>query len=223
MKKYFDVIMQTPLFSNIKEKELEGMLCCLQAVLKNFRKGEGIFIAGSPALYVGIVCEGCVQIVKDDVMGNRSIMANLNKGDIFGETFACSRIDILPVSVFAREDTAVLLLDYRKVMDRCHSSCDFHSKMVENMMRILADKNLFLNHKMDIVSARSTRDKIMKYLLYQAEQRGALVFEIPFNRQEMADYLAVDRSAMSSELGRMRDDGILRFNKNHFELLHKEV
>ena len=222
MKKFFPVIMDTPLFKNIKENELESMLECLQAVEKTYRKNDIIFMAGEPALYVGIVYSGSVQVIKDDVMGNRLILSGLATGDIFGETFACAGVDILPVSVIAKEESTVLLLDYRKVIDKCRSSCNFHNKMIENMMRIVAEKNLFLNRKLDIVSARSTREKIMKYLLYQAGEKGSLTFDIPLNRQELADYLSVDRSAMSSELGRMRDEGILNFDKSRFELLQSK-
>ena len=221
MKKYFPILINSPLFKNIKESELSGMLECLQAVEKSYCKNSDIFIAGQRALYVGIICAGRVQVVKDDVMGNRSIQANLSTGDIFGETFACAGIDILPVSVVAREDTDVLLLDYRRIMDSCGSACGFHNRMIENMLRIMAEKNLFLNRKLDIASARSTREKIMKYLLYYAGEKGSLVFDIPLNRQELADYLSVDRSAMSAELGRMRDEGLIEFDKSRFELLGK--
>lgn len=208
----------SPLFDRISESELDRMLGCLNASLKQYAKGNTIFFAGDPAVRVGVVLTGEAQVVRDDLFGNRTILANLAAGDLFGETFACAGVQVLPVGVLATSPCSVLLLDYRKIIRTCSSDCAFHSRLVENMMRILAQKNLLLSQKIEVLSARTTREKLLAYLSSQASRAGSSSFTIPFSRQALADYLCVDRSAMSAELGRMRDDGLLSFHKNRFEL-----
>ncbi len=207
------------MFKGIAPGDLTNMLDCLSASVHDYAKHAAIFFAGIPAERVGIVLAGTAQVVRDDIFGNRTILTTLDQGDMFGETFACAGVETLPVSVLATEECTVLLVDYRKIIVTCPSSCMFHNKMIENMMQILAQKNLVLNQKIEAVSARTTREKLIVYLTAQAGRAGSRSFEIPFNRQELADYLSVDRSAMSAELGRMRDEGILEFHKNSFEIL----
>lgn len=216
---FLDVLMKTPLFRGIEESDLESLLGCLSAREKAYDKGETVFLAGDPAVWVGVVLEGTAQVVRDDVFGNRSILTKLSAGDLFGETFACAGTELLPVSVIAGTGCRAYLLDYRKIITSCPSSCAFHAQLVANMLWILARKNLLLNRKIEALSARSTRDKLMVYLLGLAQEARSPSFEIPFNRQELADFLAVDRSALSRELGVMREEGLLRFYKSHFELL----
>lgn len=220
MKKYLYLIEKMPLFCGIAREETQSMLDCLQASLKHYAKQDDIFTAGGPANRVGIVLEGSAQVVRDDVFGNRTILTGLGVGDMFGETFACANVEMLPVSVIATDACVILLLDYRKIITTCSASCSFHNRMIENMLQILAAKNLILNRKIEAVSAHSTREKLLVYLAGQSGEAGSAKFEIPFNRQALADYLSVDRSAMSAELGKMRDEGLLRFHKNQFELLH---
>lgn len=196
------------------------MLQCLGAGVVSHRAGSAVFLAGSPVRSVGIVCEGAVRIVRDDFWGNRTILAQLAAGELFGETFACAGVPEIPVGVYAAEDSRILMIDYRRILGTCSRSCPFHGKLVENMLAILAEKNLLLNQKNEILSARSTRDKLMGYLSFQARKNGASRFSIPFSRQELADYLCVERSAMSAELGRMRREGLLDFRKNHFHVLY---
>lgn len=215
----FPILKNVPLFNGISENDLYAMLDCLNARIVQYEKNNIIFLAGDPVSRVGIVCSGGVQLVREDMLENRAIMASLSAGDIFGETFACARIERLPVSVVATSDCEILLIDYRRIVTTCPSTCVFHGKLVENMLEILADKNLMLNQKIEALSARSIRGKLLAYLTAQAQRSGSYAFKIPFNRQELADYLSVDRSAMSAELGKMRDDGLLRFHKNDFEIM----
>lgn len=218
MRQYLDFLAQNPLFDTLSRTELERALDCLDARTASFPKGSLIFLAGNPAERVGILLEGSAQVIREDLLGNREILGNLGPGDLFGEVFACAGVDTLPVSVAAVEPCTALLIDYRRIISLCPASCSFHSRMVENMLRILARKNLMLNRKMEALSARSTRDKLMTYLTACARDAGSLRFEIPFRRQELADYLSVDRSAMSAELGRMQRDGLLTFTRNRFQL-----
>jgi cAMP-binding proteins - catabolite gene activator and regulatory subunit of cAMP-dependent protein kinases len=210
------------LFSGISKEDLAVMLDCLNARSVRYPKGSFVFLAGDAASRVGIVCEGEVQVVREDVFGNRAILSKLERGDLFGETFACAGVERMPVSVLATQESEVLLIDYRRIVTSCPSSCAFHGKLIENMLGILAAKNLLLNRKIEALSARTTRGKLMAYLAEQAAAQGSSHFRIPFDRQELADYLAVDRSAMSAELGRMRDDGLIRFHRDDFELLRGE-
>lgn len=214
-----DVLRTVRLFEGISDEELPSMLDCLGARPAEYDRGNFIFHAGEPAVSVGIVCSGAVQVIREDVFGNRAIQGELSSGELFGEVFACAHIDVLPVSVTAVGETRVLFVDYRRIVTMCPSSCAFHSRLVENMLGILARKNLAQNRKIEILSARTTRAKLLTYLASQAEASGARIFCIPFDRQELADFLSVERSAMSAELGRMQDDGLIRFHRNQFELL----
>ena len=175
--------------------------------------------AGISSPITGMVETGKLQIIKEDYWGNRSIIETAGPGDVFGEAFSCAEIVPVPVSVVAAEQTRVLLFDYQKLLTTCSSSCEFHTRVIKNMIRILAEKNIMLMQKMEHITKRSTREKLLSYLSTQAFIKKSSSFDIPFNRQELADYLSVDRSAMSAELSRMRDEGMIRFKKNHFTLV----
>lgn len=213
------LLLQSPLFHNITFQELESLLQCLDAGIKHYSKDSFIFWAGNPARRVGLLLEGSIQIVRNDVFGNRTILAKLSAGDLFGEVFACAGMDTLPVSAVAATSCRVLLLDYRRIITTCSSTCVFHNLLIENMLRILANKNLLLNQKIEVLSARGLREKLLTYLHSMALQSADQRFAIPFNRQELADYLSVDRGALSRELSAMQRDGLIRCEKNQFELL----
>lgn len=219
MKKYLDILKTNSLFSGIDETDLENMLHCLSATVKSFSKNEIIYMMGEKISKVGIVVEGSVHIVKEDILGNRNIIAQINSGQIFGEAFACAAIDKLPISVNASTNCTVMFIDYKKVIYTCNNSCIFHHKLLENMLGILAMKNILLSNKIEHVSKRTIREKALSYLFSQAQQQGKSSFKISFNRQELADYLCVDRSALSSELGKLRDEGIIEFNRSDFRIL----
>ncbi len=219
MELYFPLLKQTPLFSGIDVGNYAAMLNCLGATLRAYGKHEIIFLAGAPASSIGIVCEGEAHIVKEDALGNRNILSRLEAGDLFGETFSCAHTEHLPVSVLSVSESRILFLDYRRVITVCTSACSFHSRLVANMLTILAQKNVELDQKIEMLSKRTTREKLLTYLSTQSQQAGSRSFSIPYNRQELADFLCVDRSAMSAELGRLRREGVLHFERNHFELL----
>lgn len=216
------VLMKSALFASIAEKDLEGILHCLNARTADYPKDSVIFLAGSPAERVGLVLEGTVQVLREDIFGNRMILTMLPPGQLFGETFACAGVEILPVSVVATSQCKVLLLDYRRIVNTCPTACTFHHTLIENMLKILAEKNLLLNRKIEALTARSTREKLMAYLTAQAGTAGSRQFEIPYTRQELADYLSVDRSALSREMGAMQREGLMRFRRNRFELLESD-
>lgn len=219
MEKYLEVLKKVPLFQGVSESDITSLLNCLNGIFLQYNKNTIIMPAGKPVVGVGIVCQGDAQVVRDDITGNRTILASLHEGDIFAEALACARVESMPVSVLARSKCVILKIDYQRIITTCPSSCMFHNKMIENMLGILAHKNLGLNQKNEILSARSTREKLNIFLLAQAKKTNKRQFQIPFNRQELADYISVERSALSRELGHMQKEGLIKFHKNSFEIL----
>ena len=155
---YLDIISNTPLFTNVNTKDTNSLLKCMNAHIETFPKGDFIFFAGDEPGGIGIMLEGKASIIKEDVFGNRTIVSKIEPGDIFGEVFACALVDELPVTVEAETDAKVLLMDYKKIITTCSSSCEFHNALITNMLRILAQKNLYLNNKNDILSSRTMRE-----------------------------------------------------------------
>jgi len=219
MKKYLPVLERCPLFDGIAPEHKAAMLGCLGARVIAYEKNEAIFMEGDPAFQVGVVLSGSAQIVKEDFYGNRSIVTSVMPSQLFGESFACADIESMPVSVIAAEKSEIMLIDCRKITVTCSSACSFHSRMILNLLRVVAAKNLVFNQKLEIVSKRTTRDKLMAYLLDQAKQHGSAEFTIPFDRQALADYLGVERSALSAEISRMRAEGVFENTKSTFRLL----
>lgn len=216
MKKYFSILETSPLFLGIRGEELGEMLNCLNARSAAYPKQEILLLQGQPAAEMGMVLSGSIQIIKEDFGGNRTILAELGPGELFAESFACARVRRLPVTAAASSDSEVLWMDYRRVVSTCPSACPYHTKLIENMLAILASKNLLLNQKIEHLSKHTTREKLLSYLSDQAARRGETEFDIPFNRQELADYLCVDRSALSAELSRMQREGLLHYHRSHF-------
>ena len=217
MKKIFEVAKRNPLFHSIAFSNFEAMLNCLSMRTSTYRKGDIVLLSGNPINFVGLILSGSIKIIREDMNGNIAILAKLTTSEIFGEVFACTETFHSPVTVQAIEETEVLFIDYSKIFTSCTNACRFHTQLIKNMLKLVAQKNLMLNQKIEILSKRTTRDKLLCFFDFQ---RGAAnEFTIPFNREEMANYLCVDRSAMSNELCKMRDDGLIRFTKNEFEII----
>ena len=190
-----------------------------QKKVLEIKKNQFVFQEGDPADKIGIVLEGSVQLVREDYYGNRSIVARIEPSGIIGESFAFSNNATFPVSVVAAEDCRVMLIDSRRIAVTCSNACAFHNRMIFNMLKIIANKNLVLNQKIEITSKRTTREKLMTYLTTQAKAHNSDSFIIPYDRQALADYLEVERSAMSAEISKLRRDGIIDCQKSHFRLL----
>ncbi len=219
MKEYFGILKECPLFFGVEESQLQAMLQCLGARKITADKEQTIFREGEPADFVGVVLQGAVRVVRTDFYGNQTIVGQVEPGELFGEAFSCAGVERLPVTVTAALPSQVLLMDLRRVLTVCSKACLFHSRIVSNLVQVLAHKNLQLNRRLDVASRRSTRDKLMAYLQAQAKACGSAAFTIPFDRQALADYLGVERSAMSAELSRMQKSGLLETRKNYFRLL----
>lgn len=216
MKKIFEIIKNNSLFEGIAFSDFEQMFGCLSTRTVTYKKNEIILLSGDTINYVGLILTGGVKISKEDVEGQVSILAELGIADLFGETFACAGIDHSPVTIQASEDAEILFIDYKKIITSCSLSCPFHARLIRNMLKLIAHKNLMLNQKMELLSKRTTREKLL--LFFDMQRGAAKKFTIPFSREELARYLCVDRSAMSKELSKMRQDGLVDFHKNHFEL-----
>lgn len=218
MKKYFNILCVCPLFRDIAPQELARALECLNARISSLDKGEVVLNEGDPANYVGIVLIGKLQIVRTDCFGNRSIIANLTPGELFGESFACAGVKAVPVTVIAAETAEVMLIDCVKIIRSCSNACQFHQQMIFNLLQIVAAKNLVFHQKIEVTSKRTTREKLMTYLMLQAKQQGSLEFEIPYDRQELADYLEVERSGLSVEIGKLRKQGMIEAVRRRFKI-----
>jgi CRP-like cAMP-binding protein len=222
MEKNFKILHGTELFAGIQASEIPLMLACLAVVPAHFEKNRIVFLSGERAGRFGIVLEGRVQVYQEDYYGNKSILRSVEAGELFAEAFAFAESETMPVSVAAAAESELLLIDGRRLASQCSHACVFHSRLIRNMLSIIAMENIALTRKIEFTSKRTTREKLLAYLSSEARAAGSGSFQIPFNRQELADFLFVDRSAMSAELGRLRDDGVLRFQKNRFELLQHD-
>jgi CRP-like cAMP-binding protein len=219
MEKYFNVLRKVELFSGIEPSELDRLLLCMSAKTVSCKKGEAVLELGQALRHLGIVLGGEVQVIKEDYYGNRNILAHFREGELFGESFACAQTNSLPVSVIAAANSEILFIEVARLTNPCPTACGFHVALIQNLLCVVARKNIVLTQKMEITSKRTTREKLLAYLSAQAQAAGSSHFFIPFNRQELADYLGVERSAMSAELSKMRGEGILKTRKNEFELL----
>ena len=212
------LLLQKSVFTGITTDEINAMLSCLSAREAAFQKDEIIFSYGQNITSIGIVLEGNVHIIKEDFWGNANLMAECSPGDIFGEAYAINAAEPLEMNIFAASPCRILFLEVSKILTVCSSACEFHNRLIRNLLTLVSRKNFQLNRKLEHMSKRTTRDKLLSYLSMESKKANASSFTIPFNRQQLADYLSVDRSAMSNELCKLRDEGILTFNKNSFTL-----
>jgi len=222
MNQYMHILSACALFRGMDTEDLKSILSCLGARTRRFARGETIFSEGDPADQLGIVLVGAVQIVRMDYYGGRSIVGTAEAGQLFGETFAYAGVKVMPVSVVASLDCEVLLISAHRISSPCSSACGFHNQMIFNLLHVMAAKNLMFTRKNEITSQRSTRGKLLAYLMQEAKKNRSSTFAIPFDRQELADYLNVDRSGLSAEISRLRREGVLICTKNRFTLLRPD-
>ena len=211
-------IPDSPLFAGIHPEEKESILKCLSAVEKKYEKGDAVFLAGTAIRSMGFILSGSVDISRDDFWGNRQVLGHAGSGELFGEAYACMPGESLMVNVEAAEKCRILFLDIGKILNVCTPACSHHNRLIQNLLYISSQKNLNLSRRIFHTSSKSIRGRLLSYLSFQASKAGSRDFCIPFNRQQLADYLSIDRSAMSAELGKMRKEGILETDKNHFVL-----
>ncbi len=218
MEKYIPILRRTQLFAGVGDEEIKAMLGCLQARTCIYKKGEYVFRHGEHIDNITVLMEGKLHIQRDDYWGNRSIINMISTGEMFGEAYVAPDSGALPNDVVAAEDSVVIFFDVGRILTVCSTACVFHSKVVQNLFYAISDKNRKLVQKLGHMSKRTTREKLISYLSEEAKRQNSGTFMIPFNRQQLADFLSVDRSAMSNELCKMRDEGLLTFEKNRFTL-----
>jgi len=216
-KNFIDMIKKTPLFNDINDAELESMLDCLSCETKIVHKNETLLLAGDKPLHIGVVLSGLIHIVKEDYDGNQMLVAAVPPNETFGEAVCYAGVDESPVTVFAADESRVLLLRYDRIVHICRNVCEYHQKLIENMLRLVAGRNLYLQDRIEIISIKSIRAKVLRYLESLASKQGREIV-IPFNQTRLAEYLCVERSALAHELARMKRDGLIDYRRNSFIL-----
>ncbi|MDL2324965.1 Crp/Fnr family transcriptional regulator, partial [Ruminococcaceae bacterium OttesenSCG-928-A16] len=212
------LLQDIPLFRGIKEPEFGTLFGCVGAKKKYFEKGEFIFLNGGETNSIGIILSGRAQIIKEDIFGNRAILNDLGTKAVFGESFVCGGSYPLTVSVQATENSDILLLPFDRIMHICPSACGSHNTLIKNMVEIISRKNIKLMETLEVITKRSLREKMLTYLSQLAQEQSSATVISPLGRVDLANFLGADRSALTRELGRMRDDGLIQFNKNTYTL-----
>lgn len=212
-------MLNIELFSGISEGDMLSLLKCLGINTKSYKKNAMIIPFETKITSIGIVLEGNIEVIKEDINGNKIIISKLSVNDIFAETIVCAGLEKSPVTVMATSKCEILFIPFEKVLSPCANTCSFHKQLIQNMLKVIAKKNILLNMQIDLLGKKTTREKLLTFLRTQMAIAKSKTFLIPYNRNELADFLCVDRSAMSRELCKMRDDGIIKFDKNHFEFL----
>lgn len=213
-----NILAKTALFANINETDINKLLVCLQGRLKNYQKGELIFVAGHTSPFVGIILSGTANIIKENLYADRMIIRKLTQGDMFGETYACMGLKSAQVSIEALSNTQVLAIDVERIVASCPNTCIFHRQLNMNLLKILSGKNIQLNQKMFYLSHKTIRNRILAFLYDEANQHKSRSFEISYNRNELSEFLCIDRSALSRELSNMKKEGLIDYNKNRFTI-----
>lgn len=218
MEKYFEILGKSQIFCGIEKEDLPKVFEKVGGTVKNYKKGEFVFRAGEEVSRLCILLEGSLHILREDYWGNANIITDILPGEVFAEVYSCLENTKIEVSVAAIKDSRVFMADINKIIYSKENISGYDEIITKNFISVIARKNLRLNIKVSHISGRSIREKLISYLSYVSEKKGSGEFEIPFNRQQMADYLNTDRSALSAELGKMRKEGIIEFEKNKFKL-----
>lgn len=219
----YQEIKEIPLFSGISKEEYPVMLGCVGCQKVHYEKDTVIFLEEETIRHVGIVLSGAVHMIKEDIWGNKTILVHIRAGELFGETFICSHAEQSKVTFMTAEPSEILFLPFYRILHTCSHSCMHHQKLMDNMITLIANKNLQLIEKIEITSKKTLREKILCYLSIQSQKAGSMYFEIPLGRVALAEYLCADRSALTRELNRMKEEKIIDFDKNTFRILKRTV
>ncbi len=211
--------VNSPLFAGIRTEERKAMLGCIGYHMGTFKKGDIVAFEAENIKHIGIVLSGAVDMVKEDLWGNKTMLVRMRKDELFGETFACGEDNLSVVTFLVSEDAQILFMPFDRVMHSCTMACRFHHQLIENMVHIIAGKNRDLMRKVEVVSKRTIREKLLSYLSIQAQTQASRYIQIPLGRVELAEYLCVDRSALTRELVKMKEEGLIDYDRNCFRLL----
>ncbi|MDR2021913.1 MAG: Crp/Fnr family transcriptional regulator [Hungatella sp.] len=218
MEEYLYILKKSNLFSGVQPEEISAMLNCLSARIRHFKKEEFIIRSGDYIRSVGMLLSGSALIIQEDFWGKRTIISDVMPGTIFAETYACIPSIPIEMSVISDSECDVLFMDFNKILHVCTSACTFHTRLLQNFLSSIARRNLTLTKKMQHMSKKTIREKLLSYLSAESLKNNSSAFDIPFNRQQLADYLSIDRSALSNEMSKLQDEGILTYKKNRFTL-----
>ncbi|SET82541.1 Crp/Fnr family transcriptional regulator [Lacrimispora sphenoides] len=218
MEEYLSILKKSNLFSGVQPEEISAMLKCLSARIKHYKKDEFIIRSGDYIRSVGMVLTGTALIIQEDFWGKRTIISEAMSGALFAETYACIPSIPIEMSVISDSECDVLFMDINRIMNVCTSACTFHTRLLQNFLSSIARRNLILTKKMQHMSKKTIREKLLSYLSAESLKNNSSTFDIPFNRQQLADYLSIDRSALSNEMSKLQDEGILTYKKNRFTL-----
>lgn len=218
MEQYLFILRNSPFFQGMTEEEILSVLHCVNATVQSKKKDEYILRVGDSTESMGLVLRGSVLVLQEDLWGHRNIMHRIGPGEYFAEPFAATAGSVLNVSVVADENSEIMLLNMERFLKTCPHACAHHGRMVRNLVSVMAKRVLDLNEKLTHMAKRSTREKLLSYLSAESMRQGKLAFTIPYDRQQLADYLSVERAAMSVELGKLQKEGLLKTNRNYFEL-----
>lgn len=221
MEQYYEILKKCPLFRRIDENDMGALMGCLNVKVKSFEADEYIFFAGDEINAIGIVLQGMIEIMKENLSGNKHIVAFLGASDMFAEGIVCTERRISPVTVRMKEAGKILFIPYERIIKSCGTGCNFHITLIQSMMVVLGERNVRLNRKLELLTFKGMREKIASYLLGESNERGSNMFQIMLNRTELSDYLNVSRTSMCRELARMKDEGLIDFYGNSFKLINK--
>ena len=219
MKNFENILSKSDLFRGVDD-DLEKIISCLNGAVKKYESGEILIHTDSLVTSIGIVLSGGAHITKEDIEGNRIIIANIEEGEMFGEAIAGSKAKKSPVTVITATGCEVIYIDINRVIMTCGSACPFHTQLIKNLIEIISAKNLFLNSRIDVLTQKTLRDKLIAFLGAEMKKRGSSQFSVNFSREELADFLFANRSAVSRELSLMQAEGLIKFNKNKFKILY---
>ena len=220
MQNYLPILSRCPLFQDLSESEITTVLSCLNAQIRQFEPSDYLFFSGDTIENVGIILQGDLEIIKENLAGDRHIVTTLHPSDIFG--IVCTKARISPVTVKTKTLASILYIPYYKILSVCSHTCSFHTKIIYNMMILLGEKNYILNHKIDLLVIKGIKEKLAAFLLNMQKESGNKQFTINMNRNELAEYLNVSRPSMSRDLSSLKAEGIIDYHKNTFRILDEE-
>ena len=225
MEQSLSAVKKSTLFDNITEENIKKLFNCISASEKSFQRGSFVFRAYDEVRFVYLILSGSIHIISEDFWGNQSIIETMLEGTLFGEAYVFAERESQLVSVVAAEDSVILVMDPIKLFESCPNKCACHSQLIRNALGIVSNKIVRLTEKLEHIMFRTIREKLLSYLSKFARREKSNSFFIPYTRQQLADYLCVDRSALSHELSRLQKQGIIRYKKSYFELLvdHNEI
>ncbi len=216
----FYYVMRSLLFEGLTRAEVEELFSCIAPDLRHYERGQAIFRAGEAVTHMGMVLEGAVRVECGNVWGENTLLVMVEPGKTFGEAYACGTPGKpLLIDIVADKDSQILMFDVEQLMAPCLMGCGRHRRVATNFTRLLALRNTELSRRAFITAPRTIREKVQSYLSFQAAEHASSSFDIPLNREQMAAYLGVDRSALSAELSRMKSEGLIDYHMRHFEIL----